>query len=109
RHYWMTVVTLDLASNPHANHDKPCVRVLIGDRAAGFFTDSMSERHRPTLEAAWAVGLRPTAVANIYAAEKRGASIWRLKVGLRMPETTSFTLVPKRLLNVRTGTNQIGR
>src|SRR5258708_34967889 len=34
-HYWMTVVTLDLATNPHSKRDDQCVRALIGDRPPG--------------------------------------------------------------------------
>jgi hypothetical protein len=105
REWWPVLVTLDVTANPHAKAASERVRVRIGDDTVGFFTAAMTTRHVNRIQEVWASGKRPTATGEAHKGAKHGEKFWRVKLALALPEDTEVTLVPSRLLNVRTRTN----
>jgi hypothetical protein len=87
RDYWPVLVTLDVVDvNPHAKKATPCVRVSIGDEPVGYLTASMSERHRPAIDAALRAGFRATAVALVKMTTKKSGTMADLKLALPGPK-----------------------
>lgn len=98
---WPVLVGLAVAANPHARTGGRAVEVRIGDEVVGYFTAAMSERHAPTIESANERGRRATAAASVRHGKKGGVDLWRLHVGLRMPDSTDVTVVPTHLFTTR--------
>ena len=100
---WPVLVDFAFAPNPHVKSDAVVVEVRADGAVVGYFTAKMSERHRPTIEAAIARGRRPTAVASVNRSRKAG-SIFELRVGMKLPEGTPVEFEPAWVVNTRTGT-----
>jgi hypothetical protein len=80
---WPLLVDLGVVdANPHTKHRTPCIEVRIAGAPIGYFTPKMTDRHRPSIEAAAARAERVTALSTVSRREKGGTEIWRVRVAI---------------------------
>lgn len=95
-------------TNPWTKSDaSPILEVRLDGQTAGFLTPAMTNRFRPIVEAAVAEGKRVTTEASLYTGTKGGEDIVEIRLHAERPRDPNepITITPKRLLNIRTGTN----